>query len=136
VTAAERTLLLALFRWARTEGGLEYGGLYTWARRGFHEPEKRWGITFDPTEWTEGGPVELEIWRARITMKSYWVASIAEAVDMLAAIGIAPARFSTAYRAGYEARRQASHQARMHGWDWPVVQALIPATDRELAVRR
>jgi hypothetical protein len=104
VTAAERTLVLALFRWARTEGGLEYGGLYTWARRGLSQPEKRWGITFNPEEWAEGEPVELEIWRARITMKSYWVASIAEAVDLLAALGIVPARFSTAYAVGWANR--------------------------------
>lgn len=95
MTAAERILLLALFRWARAEGGLEYRSIYRWTRRG--PIEQRWGVSFDGVKpW-------LSIWRGRDTAKDYWIRDVAEAVDVLAALGIVPARFSTAYRAGWDA---------------------------------
>jgi hypothetical protein len=95
VTPAERSLLLALFRWARAEG-LQFGGASRWTRRG--PIEQRWGVSCDP-----GYSAFLTIWRGRDTARDYWVASIAEAVDLVVALGIAPARFSTAYRAGWDA---------------------------------
>jgi len=136
VTGSERTLLLALFRWARAEGGLQYGGLYSWARRGPGEP--RWGITFHPDEWGTGNAVALEIWRSGITVKEYWVKDIAEAVDVLAALGIVPLQFSTAYRAGYDAAGRCREIAMRSskGWTDAGVYALLPWADHELAVRR
>lgn len=128
---AERRLLLELFRWARAEGGLEYGGLYTWARRGLEGPG-RWGITFYANDWEPGEPVSLEIWRNRQTAKAYWVASIAEAVDLVVALGIAPARFSTTYRAGWDAANRYAEVAHC-GDEWRSVR---PAARRELAVGR
>ena len=94
MTPAERSLLLALFRWARAEG-ITYGGANWWSRPG--PIEQRWGIDF------ESDCDFLRIWRGRNTSRRYWVASITEAVDVLVALGIAPARFSTAYRAGWDA---------------------------------
>lgn len=142
MTPSERTLLLALFRWARAKGGLAYGTHYTWTRLG--PREQRWGVSFYPGDWEPGEPVALEIWRGRDTMKTYWVTDVAEAVDLVAALGIVPARFSTAYRAGYDAcmrahriaRQRVPGQAYPRGWSDPEVYALLPAADHELAVRR
>jgi hypothetical protein len=142
VTRAERTLLLALFRWARAEGGVQYGRLHRWSHRG-ESREQWWGVDF----FDDGDYVS--IWRGRDNARDYWVRDIAEAVDVLAALGIVPARFSTAYRAGYDAAMQAHHIAktsppgqsyradiRPRGWRDPDIYALLPAADHELAVRR
>jgi hypothetical protein len=97
VTPAERTLLLALFRWARTEGGMEWG---RWAHRWSRQrgPREQWlGVDFD----SEDGEY-LSIYRGRVNARDYWVGSLVEAVDVLAALGIVPARFSSAYRAGWD----------------------------------
>jgi hypothetical protein len=99
MTPAERSLLLALFRWARTEG-LVWGGA-NWVS-GTGPDGQRWGIDYDP------GDEYLYIWRGRVVARRYWVASIAEAVDLVVALGIAPARFSTAYRAGWDAHIDAA----------------------------
>jgi hypothetical protein len=93
MTAAERTLLLALFRWGRAEG-LEYGRSSRWSRQ-TGERETWWGVDFCV------GDEYIDVWRGRANEKRYFVASIAEAVDVLAALGIVPPRFSTAYRAGW-----------------------------------
>jgi hypothetical protein len=140
VTRAERTLLLAVFRWARTEGGMQWGRWhYRWTRQS--GPREQWlGIDFD----REDGEY-LSIYRGRASGRDYWVADIAEAVDVLAALGILPLRFSTAYRAGYDACMRAHRiaESRMpdrplfsRGWTDPEVYALLPWADHELAVRR
>lgn len=143
MTPAERTLLLALFRWARAQGGLTYGSSYTWTR--FGPRDQRWGVSFYADDWETGKPVALDIWRGRETSKDYWVRDIAEAVDVLAALGIVPARLSTAYRAGYDACMQAHRIAKSRlparpffsrGWTDPEVYALLPWADHDLAVRR
>jgi len=136
MTRAERILLLAVFRWAHREGGLAYGSAYTWTR--FGAREQRWGVSFCAKDWEPGETVALEIWRGKETSKDYWVKDIAEAVDVLAALGILSAQFSTAYRAGYDAagsaRRLALSSGR--GWSDAGVYALLPWADHELAVRR
>jgi hypothetical protein len=139
VTRAERTLLLAVFRWARAEGGMQWGRWhYRWTRQS--GPREQWlGVEFDP-----GDGEFLSLYRGRATGRDYWVADIAEAVDVLAALGILPAQFSTAYRAGYDACQQAhriAHQPKpgsnwLRGWTDPEVYALLPWADHDLAVRR
>jgi hypothetical protein len=139
---AERGLLLELFRWARAEGGLQYGGLYRWARR--TGEGQRWGIVFHAEDFELGETVEIDIWRSGINTQAFWAKSIAEAVNQLVALGIAPHRFSTAYRSGYDAAMQAHRIARSvpdklsspRGWSAPEIFALLPAADTELAVRR
>lgn len=93
MTPAERKLLGAVLRWARADGVTV--SWHRWTRRG--PIEQRWGVVHD------GHEQKLTIWRGRDTGKDYWVTSIAEALDVLAALGIVPARFSTAYRAGWDA---------------------------------
>lgn len=100
MTPAERSLLLALLRWARAEGMVSTGAS-RWTRPG--QIEQRWGVSCDP-----GFSPVLTIWRGRDTARDYWVRSVAEAVDLLVALGIAPARFSTAYRAGWDAHLDAA----------------------------
>lgn len=140
MTAAERTLLLALFRWARAEGRMEWG---RWAHRWSRQTGSReqWiGVDYDPDYGDR-----LSLYRGYSAAKDYWFADIAEAVDVLAAIGILPARFSTAYRAGYDACMRAHQIAKSpapdrplwsRGWTDPEIYALLPAADHELAVRR
>jgi hypothetical protein len=92
VTAAERGLLREVFRWVRsTQGvGLHLSYAYRWAGA-----EKAWGV--DCFTDDDG---RMTIWRlGKTTGKDYWVVSVAEAVDVLCALGILPPRFSTAYRA-------------------------------------
>jgi hypothetical protein len=128
VTPAERALLRELFRWARTEGDLDVSGTYMWCRR-FRRPEsERWGVNFFARDWEPGEPVALGIWRGTSTTKNYWVESIAEAVDVLVALGIVPARFSTAYRAGWDAMGGYAVKAH-YGPEWT---AIRPAAKREL----
>lgn len=98
MTAAERSLLLALFRWARSTG-VRLDGALRWTS----PPPHRWGVDFWPSSFEPNSPVRLSVWRTGFSSKDYWVASIAEAVDVLVALGIAPARFSTVYRAGWDA---------------------------------
>lgn len=94
MTAAEWALLRQVIRWARAEGvESRYHG---WTRRG--PIADRWGVSLEDAE-----SPRLLIWRGRANGRDYWVASIAEAVDVLVALGILPARFSTAYRAGWDA---------------------------------
>lgn len=130
MTRAERTLLLALFRWARAEGGLQYGGLYRWSRR--TGKGQHWGIIFHAEDWEPGETVELDIWRSGINTQAFWAKSIAEAVDQLVALGIAPHRFSTAYRSGWDAANRYAEVAH-YGDEY---RAIRPAACRELAVGR
>lgn len=104
----ERELLLALFRWARAEGRMEWG---RWAHRWSRQtgPREQWlGVDYDP----EDGKY-LSLYRGRENARDYWVASVVEAVDVLAALGIVPPRFSSAYRAGWVARMD----TRAASWD-------------------
>jgi len=109
MTPAERSLLLALFRWARAEG-LEYGTTSWWCHR-TGPREDWWGVDFNV------GDECMTIWRGRMTGRSYFVASVTEAVDLVVALGMVPARFSAAYRAGWDAAcgaaRPASEWARV-----------------------
>ncbi|WIM97815.1 hypothetical protein ACTOB_001369 [Actinoplanes oblitus] len=136
MTRAERGLLLELFRWARTEGVRRDG-----AMRWTSPPPHRWGVDF----WNGMDDRDLQVWReGQMVAANYRVTSIAEAVDQLVALGIAPAKFSTAYRAGYNAAMRAHQIARSvpdklsspRGWSAPEIFALLPAADTELAVGR
>jgi hypothetical protein len=129
VTPAERALLRELVRWARTEGGMDYGSpVFMWTRRIGVPDEQWWGVTFYAREWEAGETARLDIWRWPDNTQGYWVRSVAEAVDVLVALGIAPARFSTAYRAGWDAMGRYAVQAH-YGSDWT---AIRPAAKREL----
>jgi hypothetical protein len=89
VTADERALLREVLAWGRAEG-VRLDGASRWTS----PPPHRWGVDFVP------GDEYLLIWRlGQNTGKSYFVDSVAEAVDVLCALSILPPRFSTAYRA-------------------------------------
>lgn len=93
MTPAERALLREVFRWARQVGVRLDGGM-----RWDGPPPRCWGVDY----WH--GQEYLLVWRAsKNTGKEYFVTSVAEAVDVLVALGILPARFSTAYAAGWQA---------------------------------
>jgi hypothetical protein len=102
MTPAERSLLLALFRWARAEGGLEYGRSSWWGNR--TGPRAQWwNVDYDV------GDEYLTVWYGTMPKaKPYYVASVTQAVDLVVALGIAPPRFSTAYRAGWDAHIDAA----------------------------
>lgn len=137
MTRAERTLLLAVFRWARTEG-VRLDGAMRWTS----PPPHRWGVDY----WGGRDDRDLHIWRTgQMLGVNYRVVDVAEAVDLLAALGILPLQFSTAYRAGYDACQRAHQIAKSpapdrplfsRGWTDPEVYALLPWADHELAVRR
>lgn len=136
MTGAERTLLLAVFRWARAEG-VRLDGAMRWTS----PPPHRWGVDF----WAGVADRRVTVWQdGWAEGVSCCLDDIAEAVDVLAALGILPLRFSTAYRAGYDAAMRAHQIARSvpdklsspRGWTCPEVYALLPWADHELAVRR
>lgn len=118
MTPAERSLLLAVFRWARAEGGLVYGLPTRWSCGG--PIDQRWGVSWSWDFERE----RLTVWRGRITARDYWVLSIAEAVDVLVALGILPPRFSTAYRAGWGAMRCYSERAH-YGAEWLAIRPVV-----------
>jgi hypothetical protein len=102
--SAERTLLLALFRWARSAGAINIG----WVRQPI------WGTFPDGTAivaYDHGHAIDsIQVRRAtdpRLKrLDDYPVRSVAEAVDILAALDVIPKRFSTAYAAGWTAGRE------------------------------
>jgi len=122
MTAVERALLLQVSRWARAEG-VRLDGAMRWTS----PPPHRWGVDW----WGENEPDDatpMVVWRkGTSTGKSYWVASIAEAVDVLCALGILPARFSTSYRAGWDAMSGYAERAH-YGAEFA---AIRPAVQRE-----
>lgn len=119
MTPAERTLLREVFRWAIREG-IQQGTHARWTRRG--PVEQRWGVSLDFDR------LYLTVWRGRCTGRDYLVTSIAEAVDVLVALGVLPPPFSTAYRAGWEA----AHEDREHPSFGADYRAIVPAAPREL----
>lgn len=131
MTPAERSLLLAVFRWARSTG-VRLDGAMRWTS----PPPHRWGVDYYQRSDRDS---DLHVYRTgQILGVNYMVMSVAEAVDVLVALGILPHRFSTAYRAGYDARtlaRIAANASRL-GWTDPAVAVMQPAADRTLAVRR
>jgi hypothetical protein len=123
VTGAERTLLLALFRWARAEGAVISRSIT--------------GLTFYSSADMQSsvllarGAPSIKIRRGGEN-RLVRVVDVAEAVDVLAALGIVPARFSTAYRAGWDAGYEDSEQVVTPD----AYRAVVPAAASELAVRR
>jgi len=104
VTAAERRLLLALFRWAREYGTKNVGprGAHLWKQVG-QQFAGKFMVGFSPTEYPNDLDVIDEGWGK---VRVYQTETIAEAVDILAALGVIPPRFSTAYQAGWDAGRE------------------------------
>lgn len=116
MTTDERRLLLSVFRWAYAEGFELTTAYHRWTRRG--PIEHRWGVSLEDPE-----SPRLLIWRGRTNGRDYWVASIAEAVDLLVTLGILPARFSTAYRAGWDAMGRYSVRAH-YGDEWTAIRPM------------
>jgi hypothetical protein len=131
VTPAEQGLLLAVFRWARTEGVERYtlAGTLTWGTDQWRVLRLGYGLL---------------VTRGAASPDIYYAKDLPEAVDLLASLGVIPAKFSTSYRAGYEACMEAHHIAQgwadnargRRGWQDPEIYAMLPAADHELAVRR
>ena len=127
MTRGERTLLLALFRWARA-AELAAG---VWPRS--------WAVGKYRIDWDRSDPEMLDVVHTADRNRPYIrttrrlpVASIAEAVDLLVALGIVPVRFSTAYRAGWDAGLQYAEVAH-YGAEFTRVR---PAAPRELVVHQ
>jgi hypothetical protein len=130
MTPAERSLLLAVFRWARANEWVRLGG-------------DGWCSKTTSISAVGRG---LYIFSKKFGTMSIPVVSVAQAVDVLVALKILPHRFSTSYCAGYEsaywARGIAASPANpdewagpRRGWADPEVRVLEPAAPRELAVR-
>lgn len=99
MTPAERTLLLALFRWARDHGVINVG----WRRAPVWRYRFRFGGASRVVVSHQRGFRGIAVAGAGVTHDDYRCQTIGQAVDILAALGIVPARFSTAYRAGWDA---------------------------------
>jgi hypothetical protein len=113
VTADERALVREVLAWARAEG-VRLDGASRWTS----PPPHRWGVDF------VSGDEYLAIWRlGQNTGKDYFVGGVAEAVDVLCALGILPPRFSTAYYAGWNAYIEADES----GVAGAAYRALAPA---------
>jgi hypothetical protein len=119
LTAEEIGLLKEIVRWRRshdvsfylTRGKNTFAGPYgfmEWAR--FSDapdggPRVRSSVAIDRDEPDRVG--EARDYRYG-TYSYHRVASVTQAVDLLVALGYLPARFSTAYRAGWDARADAT----------------------------
>ena len=100
MTAAERRLLLALFRWARAAGARNIGP------RGSHLWKGRDASDMSVVGWGREWPEEIDVAKGGDPIRTHHADSVAEAVDILAALDVIPKRFSTAYLAGWEAGRE------------------------------
>lgn len=110
MTVAEIRLLRAIAQWRRAErvdfflwsgaGGVKHGYL-SWD--GPMPGEWRGSVTFSRDE-----PGRIGVTRDYRRQSYQWheVASVGEAVDLLVALGYLPARFSSAYSAGWIAGRE------------------------------
>ncbi len=119
MTVAELALMREIAKWRR-EQEITYwrargiGRFVVWAKHG--APGARREVTWDPSN----EPRELghgNGWRRSEYVK---VANVTQAVDVLVALGYLPARFSSAYRAGWESREYADRSAAAGGfgqWD-------------------
>lgn len=106
MTPAERQLLRGVFRWGRAAGWRP-----TWPQIWALD-----GVTVDFVRSYVRRP-SVGVWRRhdpgvegvrRWANGNVQVVSVAEAVDLLVTLGILPSRFSTAYRAGWDAGREDS----------------------------
>lgn len=107
LTPEEIGLLKQVFRWRR-DNGKTFFLSHSFGPHGFlswDEPRNtdgvRRGVTFD-REWPDriGETTSYH----RQTFRWHEVADARQAVDLLVAYGYLPARFSSAYRAGWDAR--------------------------------
>ena len=131
MTPAEQGLLLAVFRWARAEAVERYtlAGTLVWGTDQWRVHRLSYGLL---------------VTRGSAAPDIYYARDVPEAVDLLAALGILPPQFSTAYRAGYEACMRAHEVANdwvdnawgRRGWQAPEIYSLLPAADHALVVRR
>jgi hypothetical protein len=121
MTDAERSLLLALFRWAWGQGVLNVG----WAKnpiwRRVHTGPT---VALDRRHAADSIQVQRPGDPRGTRLDDYPVRTVAEAVDILAALNVIPARFSTAYRAGWDTGREDMEH---HGPAGEAFRAIIPA---------
>jgi hypothetical protein len=103
MTVAEIALMREIVKWRRGHADIDYnplwsqyrtndGGVVAWVALDADNDYPMVGVSPNYYGYPQNTPME---WHR--------VHSFTEAVDLLVALGYLPARFSTAYRAGYEA---------------------------------
>lgn len=124
LTVDEIHLLRTIARWRRATGvsyfqwrpGKGFGVMTEWKMwHGDVRKRRQINVTYEPD--TESGPASLAATRdyyGSEDFKDLSVTTVAEAVDVLVALGFLPPRFSSAYRAGWDAAIRAD-QAAVYG---------------------
>src|SRR5690349_5101558 len=112
LTEQEIALLRAIVRWRRGVGasfflhrrGRGFAGAYGFAEWNRFAGAKRQGVAFERE--TPNVLTYTKNYHGVPGFDRVGVDSIEQAAGILAAVGILPARFSPAYRAGWDARRE------------------------------
>lgn len=131
-------LLREIAKWRRANG-VDY-----WRARGILGRFTQWSeigrdgkqVSIDFERGDEGWCAAMTIGRKRelggLKIDDNW--TLVQAVDVIVAVGYLPPRFSSAYRAGWEARHHAQTVACRNsmsepGWNSPEVLVLTPAVE-------
>lgn len=154
LSPADFALMRAIVRWRREQESATdriefsthrgWGGYLTWefASRPLRGGDKRQLAVEVAYDGSDDFPRQLRMVVSRRDLCDQSVqeveiepASVREAVDLLVAFGFLPARFSSAYRAGWDARHDAATVACRNGMGSPgmdsaEVRALEPAVSR------
>lgn len=141
LTAKDRQLLRDVFRWARAEGfrrehtrdfeGRVVVRLPDWAS--WTHPSKLTALQLDHDDQPTS---VLHIQRENGWL-DMWVSSVREAVDILAALGILPITFSSAYKAGAESALDRDEwRVRIAGYDAPWSENNYSREDAETSLGR
>lgn len=105
MTADEMAVLREIVKWRRATGG-EY--LPTWSRYRLADGRSFAWLSLDSYATCMKVGVCADIMRYQYTW--HRIDSIQQGIDLLVALGYVPARFSSAYRAGWDARSSYSVQ--------------------------
>lgn len=94
-----RAHYVSFFQWRRT-GGRNFGAFTEWNR---YEGKRRINVSYEPGGESRYPCLSATSDYKRESVQELPVRTVTEAVDVLVALGFLPARFSSAYRAGWDA---------------------------------
>jgi hypothetical protein len=89
---------VSFFQWRRT--GRNFGAFTEWNRR---EGKRRINVAYEPGSESRYPRLSVTSDYKRESVQELPVRTVTEAVDVLVALGFLPARFSSAYRSGWDA---------------------------------
>lgn len=90
---------VSFFQWRRT--GRNFGAFTEWDK---HEGKRRINVSYEPGGESRYPCLFVTSDYKRESVQELPVTTVTEAVDVLVALGFLPARFSSAYQSGWDAR--------------------------------